>query len=145
MNKFGYRLRFYIIGFGLGCVMVWAMFYRNNDRRLSTPQGLIFNFIEQLEEVQMNEKANCQIACYGLQKGFLNKDFLKEADVDFSESATKRQPCPEYVITSTLPDKRSIKIYIETCLNPCEGCDESDKKATLRSVEILGEEKKCDC
>jgi len=146
MSKgFGYRLRFYLIGFGLGCIMVWAMFYKDNDRRLSTPQGRIFGFIEQVEQVYIEKKVTCQLTCYGIDKDFLDKDFLNEASVDFSKSKVKKTPCPDYFITSTLKDGQKVQIYIETCLNPCDDCEESDRTATLKSIELIDSDKVCDC
>jgi hypothetical protein len=137
-----YRFKFYFFGFGLGCVMVWAMFYKDNDRRLSTPQGKVLGFLEQIDKIAISDKANCQLSCLSIDADFMNKELWKEAEVNFSESATQRKPCPEYVIITQLLDKRTVEIYMETCLNTCNGC-EKEYTATLRSIKIVGNE--CDC
>ena len=135
MKGFGKRLFFYLIGFGLGCVLVWAMFYRNRERPAWTPEGRILEFLAKTE-IQLNEKSKCQLECYDIDKDLLTSDFWKNGSVKFSESAAKRKPCPEYKIIGELKDGSSIAVYVETCM--------SEENATLRFVQQEGKECLCE-
>ncbi|NCP46581.1 MAG: hypothetical protein GW818_09240, partial [Flavobacteriales bacterium] len=60
MDKFINRLKFYLIGFGLGCVMVWAIFYSGDDARSSwLPEGRVLEFIEDTELKIINKHIAC--------------------------------------------------------------------------------------
>ncbi|MCO6500108.1 MAG: hypothetical protein J5I47_06985 [Vicingus serpentipes] len=132
MQGLARRFLFYFIGFGLGCVLVWAMFYRNADRPAWMPEGRVLEFLDETE-VAINDKAKCQMECYSISTDFMNAAFWEAAKVNFKESAVERQPCPEYKITSG-----NILIFIEAC--------ESEKTATLRNVSVIGkEEQVCGC
>ncbi len=140
--KLANRLKFYGIGFGMGCVMVWVMFYQGDDARASwMPEGRVLEFLEDTE-INISEKAKCQLACYGVASEFMDKAFWDNADVNFDESAIDRKPCPEYKITSTTADGKAITVYIESC-EGCNDCDEG-KLAKLRTVEMEGG-LSCDC
>jgi len=132
MEGLARRFLFYFIGFGLGCVMVWAMFYRNADRPAWLPKGRVLEFLADMK-IEVSEPLRCKLACYGVAENFTKKSFWKTAQVHFKESAIKRQPCPEYKITSS-----GVIVYVELC--------QQEKKATLRNVESqAGNEEKCDC
>lgn len=132
MEGLGKRFFYYFIGFGLGCVLVWAMFYRNSDRPSWMPEGRVIEFLESTE-VTISEELKCKLGCYDLSSDFLNDEFWEAAEVNFKESATERKPCPEYQITS-----KDVLIYVEAC--------ETKKTATLRSIEKINEKpKQCDC
>ena len=132
MKGLGRRFMFYFLGFGMGCVIVWAMFYRNQDRDSWLPEGRVLDFIEE-HPLQINEKAQCQINCFNIDTNTFNKAFWEAANVNFKESATKRKPCPEYKITY-----EGLVMYIEIC--------EEEETATLRSiVDIIEKDKGCGC
>ena len=137
MKGFGKRLFYYGIGFGLGCVLVWAMFYRNGDRPAWMPGGRVVEFLETVEVV-VNDDLKCKLTCYGIPEDFMNKDFWDNATVDFKASNVKHEPCPEYKITSTTAQGFELEIYIESC--------ETAETATLRSFSDLSrKDKNCDC
>ena len=137
MEGLGRRFFFYLIGFGLGCVLVWAMFYRNSSRPAWMPEGRVLEFLEQ-HEIQISNDLKCKLDCYTIPHDFMDEAFWKAAEVNFKESATERKPCPEYKITSSLPDGNKFVIYVEAC--------ETDETATLRSITHLPEiEMDCDC
>lgn len=134
------RLKYYGFGFGLGLVVVWASLLKDRDRASWLPEGRTLEFLAETE-IGLNDVVKCQINCFGLDSDFMNESFWKKADLDFDKSATKRDPCPEYYITSELPNGTPIAVYIETC-EYCEDCEE-ERTAFLRNIE-LGT-KKCDC
>jgi len=131
MQGLARRFLFYFIGFGLGCVLVWAMFYRNTDRAAWMPEGRVLEFLEETE-IEISDKSKCQLECYAISADFMNTSFWEAAQVHFKESAVERKPCPEYKISS-----QGVIIYVEVC--------QQEKTATLRSVEKSGVEVECDC
>ncbi|MCB9173426.1 MAG: hypothetical protein H6589_02360 [Flavobacteriales bacterium] len=141
MNFVG-RLKYYLIGFGLGCVIVWATLYRNSDRPSWLPEGRILEFLEKTE-IKISDELKCKLECNSIPLDFLNAKFFKNANVDFKQSATQRKPCPEYHITSTLPNKQTIVVYIENC-ELCEGCSK-EGTAELRNFELTNAKENCNC
>lgn len=141
MNFTG-RLKYYLIGFGLGCIIVWATLYRNNDRPSWLPEGRILEFLAKTEII-INDDLKCKLECNAIPLDFLNETFFKNATVDFKQSATQRKPCPEYYITSTLPNKQTIIVYIENC-ELCEGCSK-EGTAELRNFVLENSSTNCEC
>ncbi len=140
MSTLAHRFKFYLFGFAIGCVVVWAMFYNGRDKRPAwLPEGRVIEFLQK-SEITINKNLACKLECNNIPLDFMDKDFWKNADIDFDKSATKRIPCPEYVISSKTKNGKAIVVYIESCEN-CDNCDRQGK-ATLRSFEI---QKKSTC
>lgn len=135
---FLYRLKYYLLGFGLGCVVVWATLYRGRDRTSWLPKGRIVSFLKETK-VGFTEKSKCQMECIGLSEDFMDDVFWLDAGVDLGKSDTHRKPCPEYYIISKTAQNQELLVYIETC--------EKEEHATLKSVEVTSKEKghTCDC
>lgn len=140
--NFAGRLKYYLIGFGLGCVIVWATLYRNSDRPSWLPKGRIVEFLEKTDII-ISEQLKCKLACNNIPLDFMNKTFWKEVNVDFEKSATKRKPCPEYYITGTLANNQKIILFIENC-ELCENCSQ-EGTAILRNFEIENASTTCEC
>ncbi len=140
--NFKNRLKYYLLGFGLGCVLVWATLYRNNDRPSWLPEGRVLEFLAKTE-IKINDELKCKLECNNVPLNFLNKSFFDKAKVNFKESATQRKPCPEYKITSTLPNLQTITVYIENC-ELCENCA-NEGTAELRNFEVENDIKTCNC
>ena len=136
-----YRLKFYGLGFGLGCLLVWATLYKDRDRPSWLPEGRVLEFLEEVD-IQISDQLKCELACNNIPISFMDSTFWANADVDFDQSAVKRKPCPEHYIKSTIKDGREIVVYIENC-EYCMDCKE-EGVATLRSVVNLTDPDK-DC
>lgn len=137
MKGFGKRLFYYGVGFGLGCVMVWVMFYRNGDRPAWMPEGRVLEYLETVE-VEVNDELKCKLTCYGISEDFMNEDFWDQATIDFKASDVKKEPCPEYKITATTVEGFVLDVYIESC--------ETEETATLIDFEdVSRKDKVCDC
>ena len=128
---FGRRLRTYLVGVGLGLFMVYVFF---GDRDLSawTPEGRVLITIDSSALI-LSERAKCQIKCLELTDSSIYK-IQEEADVNFSESSTRKEPCPIYKIESTWKEE-NYKLIWEVC--------ENKEEVTLSS--IMKEGKKCAC
>jgi len=142
MSSLKSRFKYYGLGFILGLVVVWATLIKDRDRDSWLPEGRTLDFLERID-IQVSDLAKCQIECLELAPDFMDASFWGKADIDFTKSATKRKPCPEYYITSTLSsNNKNVIIYVETC-EVCENCDKGT--ATLRSIEIADTESNCKC
>lgn len=128
---FGRRLRTYLVGFGLGLLMVYVFF---GDRDLSswTPEGRVLIAIDSSTMI-ISERAKCQMKCLILSDSSIYK-IQEEAEVNFSESSTRKEPCPVYNIESIWKEG-NYKLIWEVC--------ENVEEVTLLSV--LKDDKKCAC
>ena len=143
-KKLYYRLKFYGLGFALGCVAVWATLYNGREERSSwLPEGRVLEFLERTE-IDISKQLKCQLECEGIPENFMDSTFWANAVVDFEKSDTKRKPCPEHYIESTLKDGRQVAVFVENC-ETCFDC-EGEGVASLRSLDnVLGKKEDCDC
>ncbi len=138
-----YRLRFYGLGFGLGCVVVWATLYNGRERSSWLPEGRVLEFLESTD-IEISEKLKCELECANIPVNFMDSTFWANAEVDFDKSATKRKPCPEHYIQSKIKDGREVSVFIENC-ETCFDCD-GEGVAALRSFDNISEKPSvCDC
>lgn len=147
MDRFIHRLKFYLIGFGLGCIMVYVIFYTGEDARSSwLPQGRVLEFIEGTELVINEKQVICALACNNITLADFDKTFFKKAKVNFSKSATKKEPCPEYQIEGRLADGREVILLIETCEpRRLSTAEEKEDVATLVNITFEGIKLDCPC
>lgn len=146
MDKFINRLKFYLIGFGLGCVMVWAIFYTGDDARSSwLPEGRVLEFIEETG-VTVESRMNCLLTCNNISISEFGTGFFKNAKVNFKGSTTSREPCPVYKIEGKLIDGRTISVFIETCEpRRLSTVEEKEGIATLVDFSFEGINVNCNC
>ncbi len=112
MNFLG-RLKYYGFGFGLGLLIVWAMFgtrscTTTNEMKM---QELVFQHFE------LSEKAQCKLKC--LQKNVaLLKIELRHFEVNYDVSSPRKEPCGEYFIQ---PKKEYESTYnFKMVMNDCD-------------------------
>ncbi|MDO8999712.1 MAG: hypothetical protein Q7W45_08105 [Bacteroidota bacterium] len=106
------RLRFYGFGFGLGLLIVFAMF---GTRSCVTPneqkmQELVFqNFV-------LSEKASCKLKCL-MKNEQLLKIELRHFEVNYDVSEVHKSPCGEYYIQpkKEFENKYNYKLIIYDC------------------------------
>lgn len=120
-----------MIGFGLGLLIVYVIF---GDRELNTwtPQKRVLTAIDS-SEVSFSERAICLMQCLQLQENEW-RAIQKTAEVDFSESATKRKPCPNYRLNAIYREKNYALIW-EVC----------EKEGKVKLLTIVEAGKNCDC
>jgi hypothetical protein len=91
--SFWQRLRFYGFGFGLGCLIVYAMFGTRscvspNEQKM---QELVF------QEFKYSEKVHCKLNY--LRKNIkLLKIELRHFEVNYDVSSVHKEPCGEYYV-----------------------------------------------
>lgn len=105
------RLQFYLLGVGLGIVLVY-FYLRNREMDAWLPEGRV------LEQVMRNHKeigpvAACQLDCLQLGPNEIDS-LLEDADVDFEKSEPRKEPCPVYHIEKSEAG-RIFVMKIESC------------------------------
>ncbi|MCE3229139.1 MAG: hypothetical protein K0S32_3690 [Bacteroidetes bacterium] len=101
--KFLQRLKFYGVGFGIGLLIVYAMF---GTRSCVTPnqqkmQELVFQYFK------LSDKANCKLKCL-MKNEQLLKIELRHFEVNYDLSTVRKEPCGEYFVQ---PQKEFEKNY----------------------------------
>lgn len=124
------RLRTYLIGVGLGLVIVYVIF---GDRELNTwtPEKRIMTAIDS-STVSVSSRAACQLQCLELE----NKAWVaiqQQAAVNFSESDTQKEPCPIYRLE--YKEEEEYTMIWEVC--------EADEKVEMLSINKKGVS--CNC
>ncbi|MEQ8909192.1 MAG: hypothetical protein RIC95_08365 [Vicingaceae bacterium] len=125
------RFRLFLIGVGLGLILV-MVFFGSRDWTSWTPESRVLTAIDS-SEVRISERAECQLACLELNEERFTK--LKAASsVNFKESNVKADPCPVYRLESSM-EERDYQLFWEVC--------EGKEKVKLLSVVKIGQE--CNC
>ncbi len=90
------RLKYYLIGVGLGILMVMAIF---KDRKLTswTPQNQILKEMTE-KPIVLSEKAVCSFTCVGISGENEIDSILSTADVDFKSSNVEDHDAREYLL-----------------------------------------------
>lgn len=125
------RLITYLIGVGLGLLIVYQIF---GDRELNTwtPQKRIMTTIDS-STVTISSRAACQLKCLELE----DKKWVtvqQQAEINFSESDTQKDPCPVYRLEYQ-KDEAEFTMIWEVC--------EKEEKVELLSINKTGAE--CSC
>lgn len=125
------RVRIYLVGFGLGLIMVYVMF---GDRELNTwtPSKRVLTAIDS-SSVLISERAKCQMTCLNLQTNDW-KEIQAIAEVNFSESNVDKEPCPIYNLESSWKNEEYLLVW-----KVCE------KKEEVELLAIRKEGKRCAC
>tara|TARA_B110000046_G_scaffold25332_1_gene24744 strand:- start:4920 stop:5312 length:393 start_codon:yes stop_codon:yes gene_type:complete len=125
------RFRTYLIGVGLGLLIVYIIF---GDRELNTwtPEKRIMTTIDS-SAVSISVRAECQLKYLGLEdKKWV--EIQQGSDINFSESNTQKKPCPTYRLEYK-SDKGEYTMIWEVC--------ENEERVEMLSVSQKG--KACDC
>jgi hypothetical protein len=125
------RLRIYLLGVGLGLLIVYVFF---KDRDLSgwTPQGRVLTAIDS-STVSISERALCQLNCLGIE-GEAWREVHASAEVNFSESNTQKKPCPVYRLTSHYQEQKYVLVW--------EVCEKAEK---VELLSVSTEAMSCNC
>ncbi len=127
------RLRTYLVGVGLGLVLVF-IFFGDRDLTSWTPSGRILITIDSSEQM-ISPMAICQLECLDIDKSKL-PEILDLADINYSESNTRKEPCPIYFLESKSE-------YSDTQLNLVWEVCEFEEKVKL--ISITDPNESCEC
>jgi hypothetical protein len=87
------RLKLYGIGFGLGLLIVYAMFGTRSCTTVNEMkmQELVFQHFE------FSEKAKCKLKCLWKNESLLKIE-LRHFEVNYDLSTVRQEPCGEYFV-----------------------------------------------
>ena len=126
------RLKFYGIGFGMGCLIVWAMVgnrscVTHNEMKM---QELVF------QPIELSEKAQCKLKCLHYNEQ-LFKIELRHFEVNYDLTSVHADPCGLYYIQ---PQKEFADKYkFNFVANDC------DSITKILDINITDASLKCDC
>lgn len=110
--KFLHRLKFYGIGFGIGLIMVYAMFGTRscvspNEQKM---QELVY------QDFVLSDKAKCKLKCL-IKNELLLKIELRHFEVNYDLSEVHKEPYGEYFIQpkEEFKSKYNYKLIIQDC------------------------------
>lgn len=91
--NFWRRLRFYGIGFGIGLLIVYAMF---GNRSCASPGEVKLRELA-FQYFRVSEKAKCKMACLRMNNDVL-KIYLRHFEINYDQSDVRREPCGSYFV-----------------------------------------------
>jgi len=94
--NFNRRLRLFLLGVGIGSLVVWAALFRGRTFPAWTPEGRILEALQQ-SPVKISPSARCMLDCNSISDQDI-LSVLQTADVKFDESDIHGKPVPEYVL-----------------------------------------------
>jgi len=120
------RFRLYLLGVGLGLLLVF-IFFGERDWTAWTPQGRVLLAIDSSAQ-SYSSRVRCQLQCLELDSVDL-ASIQDLATVDFSESSPQKKPCPVYRLRSDYAEHQYVLVW-EVC--------ENDEEVELLSIMKLG-------
>jgi hypothetical protein len=130
--KFIQRLKFYGIGFGMGCLIVYAMVgtrscVTTNEMKM---QELVF------QPFEISEKAQCKLKCLVYNEALLKIE-MRNFEVNYDLTNVHADPCGTYFIQ---PKKEFASKYkFDFVINDC------DSISKILDINIQDSNVKCDC
>jgi len=107
--KLTVRFKNYLIGFGIGLILVYVFFsgrlgnWFPNDRVLLRLSSNPYEF---------TERTNCLMECYRIVENDLSL-FLETGDVNFADSEPRTDPNPIYIVEGWIGPKDEYTITFE--------------------------------
>lgn len=137
LNKLLRRLVFYLAGLAIGSAAVYFLWIRNRTDLLSWwPGGRVKDKILRSHWLH-SESGMCYLNCYQLNDSLLN-NFVKNGNVRFGISKTRRKPFPVYIIDGMIHENQHVRMHIES----------ADTSASIFQIEDLPDTKNsisCSC
>ncbi len=127
---FWQRLRFYGIGFFLGCLVVYGMF--GSRGCVSTNEMKMQELVNQ--HFELSDKAQCKLKClkYNL---LLLKIEMRHFEVNYDLTDVHAKPCGQYFIQPQKNFKYNFNFVILDC----------DSISKIVDINITNPDIKCDC
>lgn len=91
--NFWRRLRFYGIGFGIGILIVYALF---GNRSCATPGEVKMRELA-FQYMRFSDKAKCKMECLKLNEQVL-KIYLRHFEINYDQSDVHKEPCGSYFV-----------------------------------------------
>jgi len=108
--RIGRNLLAYVLGIGIGSVLVWALWLRNRDIPSFWPEGRVKDQIK-ASTIETNDLNNCYLSCYETTDS-LFRSLIVSGDVKFPPA--RRKPYPVYGISTVTSSGEKTRWWIES-------------------------------
>lgn len=103
------RLLLYFIGFSIGSIIVYFLFFKDKDRSFF-PSGIVLDSLRS-KDIIIDQRTACMLACYEINEKNL-KDLLDDGDVNFSKSSPRQEP-KIYLVETDAPNGEELELKFE--------------------------------
>jgi len=132
--NFARRLRLFIVGVLIGCLVVWGLLMRGRKFPAWTPEGRIIEALQKFP-VKISAEARCMMRCNNISDNDM-LSLINTADVLFSESEIRGVDTPEYILQGQGVDGRKFKMRFRN------NYEDNDLLSVIPFGDAL---KTCDC
>jgi hypothetical protein len=124
---FKQRLKFYLIGFGMGLLVLAMVLNRRGCKGLNVNAQKVEELTYQKWEI--SDALRCKLKCAGFASDSL---FLKDVltcKVNYSESSVHEEPCGKYVLESSKKSVSNYTLLVADCGTTSKLLDVTTKNA----------------
>lgn len=106
----GKRIRLYLAGFLIGCVLVYFMLFRGTDRSYWLPANRVK---EQMNKstFRYSEMARCRMDCKQITQAEV-EEILRNGEVNFSESDSRGTAVPSYAVEGRTSTNKNLRVIV---------------------------------
>ena len=125
--SFWKRLRFYGIGFGIGILIVYALF---GNRSCASPNDLKMRELA-FQYFRLSDKAKCKMKCLNINTQML-KIYLRHFEVNYDLSEVRKKPCGSYFVQPQ--EDHASEYNFNLILNDCDTITQIDDINILKAM-----------
>ncbi|MBS1636929.1 MAG: hypothetical protein JST26_13510 [Bacteroidetes bacterium] len=127
---FWHRLRFYLIGFVPGCII---LFFIVSKKGCTGPNELKMQELT-YQKFEFSNKALCKVKCLGYTpEGF--RIALKAYQVNYDLSDVHKKPCGSYYLQAIKKDSARFEVIVNDC----------DTTSKITDIKLLDPKLSCKC
>jgi len=123
------RLLLYLVGVGLGSVLVYYMLLQDRDMGTWLPKTVIKEKIMRAEWL-WSEKTLCQLECFGVDSSII-RNWINTAEIDLSKSEVHDVECPNYFL---LDDDANLHNLASMIIQVC------DSTILMKNMEVIDQQ-----
>ena len=105
------RLKLYLIGFGIGMLIVSVLF---KDRSACKMPGRLKKEELQSQDLALTDTMKCQMKCRNISVDDVAR-VMARGSIDYSSSDPQRKPYGIYAMEYEMDDARELQVMIEDC------------------------------
>ena len=108
--KTGPRMRLFLYGFLIGCVLVYFVLLRGRNRSYWFPKNRVKEQVHKSTFV-FSEHAKCILLCKNISTEEVS-EILQNGEVNFSESDTHGVTCPSYALEGKTLNNKYLRVIV---------------------------------
>lgn len=125
--NFWKRLRFYGIGFGIGLLIVYALF---GNRSCASPGEVKMRELA-FQHFRISDKALCKMKCLTLNEQVL-KIYLRHFEINYNLSDVHKEPCGSYFVEPKADHKTEYNFNL--VMYDCDSMTQIDDINILKAM-----------